>query len=289
MSAVPLSTDNGPLKELMGKVDQLAVLPQVVFKVLELTDSLDSPAQEMERAIIIDPGFSSKVLVLANSASLGLPRRVTSIKEAIMFLGYKQVRSLAMTIGVFDLFVGKNDRESLRRRKWWRQSVDTAVCCRWLAQTTRKVNGDDSYTCGLLHLIGKTLMDRYGNKDYHIVTEMTDFGVEDTVAERHAYGIDHVQVAVAAAQKWGFPELLWEGMNYRMPEDAGHPFRAQQACTAVGHAIAGAATSGASRETSALEQLIPAWALEELGLAGTDLVALFEGGNSAISATQLHF
>src|ERR1041385_5357658 len=130
MSAVPIQNLSDPLEELLEKVDGLAVLPHVVFKVLEVSASEDAQPLELERAIIVDPGFSSKVLTLANSAFFGLPRRVTSIREAFLFRGFRSDRTLAPTMGTYDVFVAKADRESLRHRAWWRHSVDTAVACK---------------------------------------------------------------------------------------------------------------------------------------------------------------
>jgi HD-like signal output (HDOD) protein len=289
MSAVPIADENEALRELIAKVDELAVLPHVVFKVLEVTGDCDSPAHEMERAITIDPGFSSRVLVLANSAYFGLPKRVTSIKEAIMFLGYKSVRNLAMSVGVFDLFVGKNDAESLRRRAWWRHSVDTAVCCRWIAGKTGKTLPDDSYTCGLLHFIGKTLLDRFGRADYGQISEMEKLGIADYNAEREVFGCDHIEVALAATTKWGFPDVLVSGLQYATPPQAGDQFTAQRACTALGSAIATIATQGRAADHGDMINSIPQWALAELGLDPASLEAIVEGGTGAIAAAQLHF
>jgi HD-like signal output (HDOD) protein len=289
MSALPIADENDALRELIAKVDELAVLPHVVFKVLEITGDCDSPAHEMERAITVDPGFSSRVLVLANSAYFGLPKRVTSIKEAIMFLGYKAVRNLAMSVGVFDLFVGKNDAESLRRRAWWRHSVDTAVCCRWLAGKAGKTLPDDSYTCGLLHYIGKTLLDRFGKGDYNAVSEMEKLGVPDYQAEREIFGCDHVEVALAATIKWGFPEVLVAGLQYVTKPEEGQSFPAQRASTALGSAIATIATHGRMSDDVDLLINVPEWALAELGLDPGTIEAIIEGGTSAIAAAQLHF
>src|SRR5579859_3602694 len=121
------------LARILARTNEMAVLPHVVHRVLEITASEDAMSHELERAISIDPGFTSRLLVLANSAAFGLPRRVTSIREGILFLGFRTIRSAALTVGLFDLFVGKTDRDSLRRREWWRHSVDTAVCARYLA------------------------------------------------------------------------------------------------------------------------------------------------------------
>src|SRR5688572_14825599 len=169
MSAIPLLNEEPNLEKLLARINEMPVLPHVVFKVMEISGSSEFPAAELERAIVVDPGFSSRLITLANSAYYGLPRKVTSVREAIGFLGFKAIRQLAMTVGVFDLFIGKNDKDSLRRRRWWRQSVDTAVCCKYVAERTKLVSADDAYTCGLLHFIGKTLLDRFGEDSYEKV------------------------------------------------------------------------------------------------------------------------
>ncbi|MGV3617111.1 MAG: HDOD domain-containing protein [Fimbriimonas sp.] len=259
-----VAEQNVRLAALLERVDGLAVLPHVVFKVLEISGSAESPAVEMERAIIVDPGFSSKVLVLANSASFGLPKKVVSIREAVMFLGFRTVRNLAMTVGTFDMFVGKNDKESLRRRAWWRHSVDAAVACRYIAKRVRLGEGDEAYTCGLLHLIGKTLLDRSGGKEYDLVVKLVDMGATERQAERAVYGCDHIEVAVGACTKWGLPPSLIAGLRYadHSPPDAADA--KIRACTALGTVLAARARSGAEGGE------LPEWALIALRVTGVD-------------------
>jgi HD-like signal output (HDOD) protein len=287
MSALPIDSLNDPLAELIEKVDGLAVLPHVIFKVLEVSSSEDAPPLELERAIIVDPGFSSKVLTLANSAFFGLPRRVTSIREAILFLGFRAVRNLAMTVGTYDMFVGKSDKDSLRRRAWWKQSVDTAVCSKWLAFFTRKAQPDDSYTCGLLHLIGKTLLDRFGHGDYGRVEMMVTAGVPELDSESRVYGCNHIDVALAAAERWGFPETLVSGLAYLTPPDDDDPSAPQRACTALGDAIAKIAAAQSRGEEPVTENL-PPWALNVLGVGPERVEMLVEQGIGAIAAAQMH-
>lgn len=252
------------LASILARVDGLAVLPHVVFKVLEISGSAESPATEMERAIIVDPGFSSKVLVLANSASFGLPKKVISIREAVMFLGFRTVRNLAMTVGTFDLFVGKNDRESLRRRAWWRHSVDSAMACRYIARVTKLAEADEAYTCGLLHLIGKTLLDRFGGKDYELVHKIMAMGNTDRQAERSVYGCDHVHMSVGACAKWGLPAPLLAGLQYPVVPAADTPYRQLRACTAIGTTLAHRARNGGSAGD------LPLWAVQELKITRVD-------------------
>lgn len=288
MSALPIDSMHDPLAELLEKVDGLAVLPHVVFKVLEISGSEDAPPLELERAIIVDPGFSSKVLKLANSAFFGLPRRVTSIREAIMFLGFRAVRNLAMTVGAYDMFVGKSDAESLRRRAWWRHSVDTAVCSKSLAFFTRKAQPDDCYTCGLLHLIGKTLLDRFGHGDYERVVMMTDAGVPELDAESRVFGCNHVDVAVSAAERWGFPKGLVSGLSYLTPPDDDDPDKTQRACTALGSALANIAQFRKEHPEADEVHELPEWALDILEVCPEKVDMIVEQSVGAIAAAQLH-
>lgn len=283
MSAA-LQYDSPELDALLARMRELAVLPHVVYKVLEISGNDEASCKEIETAIVVDPGFSSKLLTVSNSAYYALPKKVTSIKEAILFLGFKSIRQIAMTVGLYDMFIGKTDSESLRRRQWWRHSVDTAVAGRWLARQSKRLNPEDAYTCGLIHLIGKTMLDRYGGKDYESVIALARNGIPDIVAEQQIYGCDHMQVAAAAASKWGFPEQLVSGLMYLEPDEGPSESAAIRACTCIGSLLASWAISGSAEsneETEAL--LLPSWALQCLGLGVEMTDSLLRGATSAIS------
>ncbi len=269
------------LKELTVKIQDLSVLPHVVFKVLELTASGEASAAEIEKTIVVDPGFSGKVLVLANSASFGLPRKVSSIREAAGFLGFRNLRNVALTVGAYDLFVGKTDKESLRRREWWRHSIDTAVGARWLAAKTLRVPADEAYTCGLLHQIGKTLIDRYAGADYERVMEMTRMGIPDYVAERDLYGYDHSEVAAAACEKWGLPEVLQSALRYTQP---AHP-----ADTAGNHRACLALASWLSHHAKGDFGAPPMWAAEIMGFDIEALTGLTQTCAEVLSDNEQRF
>jgi len=271
----------------MARVNEIAVLPHVVYKVLELSSSDNSSAHEMERAIVVDPGFSSRILALSNSAFMGLPKKVCSIKEAIMFCGLKNVRELAMTVGVYDMFVGKSDKESLRRRSWWRQSVDTAVCSKYLAGTIKIIPPDEAYTCGLLHLIGKSLLDRFGGEDYGQVDNLIEAGFTEIDAEREVFGVDHPSMGLAAATKWGFPASLSEGLNYMRQPKGDDAFQAHRACVAVAHQISKFVIDGKAGTTQGLS--VPQWALASLSIRAESAPEVVNGAILAIGqASVIH-
>jgi len=279
------STD--AVNSMMDRVRDIAVLPQIVFKVVDLTGSTESSAREMESVIIVDPGFSAKLLTMANSAYYGLPRKVTSIREAITFLGFRAVRQLAMTVGVFDLFVGKNDAESLRRRAWWRHSVDSAICAKWLSTKCAAINAEEAYTCALLHYVGKTILDRCEPLAYEVVQAAVGSGADIRAAETSAYGCDHIEIATAAARKWGFPEILTEGLNYIDEHAPGSPFSEIKASTCFAHHTAAYTIRGKRGQDAAQELEIPPWAIRALGLDDSNMESLLYEGGAAIRSAAL--
>lgn len=280
MSAQFASPANRPIDQLIERIDEVAVLPHVVYKVLELSATTDTAACELEKTIVVDPGFSTRILALANSAFYGLPKRVTSIREAVAFLGYRQIRQMAMTVGFFDMFVGKNDRESLRRRSWWRHSIDTAISCRWLAVESRMLPPDEAYTCGLLHFIGKPLLDRHLVGGYDQVDQLVmtaDYTELD--AEREVFGGDHIEVAMAACSKWRLPETLVAALDYQAEPSADSINPAGAACVSLGTAIASSAMDGPGA-------LLPVWALRMLGLSEEKAEDLQERAVATIAASR---
>ncbi len=283
MNAALLEDPDRRLTTVLSKVGDLAVLPHVVFKVLEISaESADTAGIEMEKAIVIDPGFSSRILIQANSAAYGLPRKLVSIKEAIAFLGYRAIRNVAMTVGVFDLFLGKNDKASLRRRTWWRQSLDTAVCGRWLSRELKAAYPEEAYTCGLLHLLGKTLLDKLGEGEYAQVEELVEGGTHLIDAELQIYGVDHIQLGMGATRKWGLPEDLIIGLDY-----AAHPEKTPVgslcALTAIADFIAGRASEGWDGNPE--DERIPLWALMSLNVSAQKFETLVHAGLAVIAAS----
>ena len=279
-----LEGPDSPIAKILAKVGDIAVLPQVVCQVVEATGSEDASVKRLEQAILIDPGLSAMLLTQANSAYFALPKKVSSIREAVMFLGFKGVRQIAMAVGVFDLFLGKTDGDSLRRRTWWKCSLETAVVCRGMADFIPEVNTDEAYTCGLLHLIGKTILDRFDHEQYHRVQQVVDQGAPDVLAERAVFGCDHITVATAAAEKWGFPELLVKGLNYFTPAREPNRENALRATTALGVRVIKLNGQGKTADEID-EESIPDWIVDALQLTDNKVRALARAGLDALEAS----
>jgi len=208
------------LEEIVSSGTEFAALPQIVMRVIDLTTDPKATAAELEKVIGLDQALAARILTLANSSYYGLPRRVSSLREAVVFLGFKTLRNMAMTITSFNLFLGRSDTDSLARRDIWRHSVDTAQCTRIITSllhpVTQEVVGvDQAYTCGLLHDIGKMALDRSRHKLFVTLTQSAqDRGMRFYQVEEEAMPFSHGQIGARLATRWNLPPMLCEAIAF---------------------------------------------------------------------------
>ncbi|MEP0766839.1 MAG: HDOD domain-containing protein [Fimbriimonadia bacterium] len=269
MTAYP--QPKGTVERILGKVKEIAVLPQVVYKVIEITGSQVSSPKDIEAAVEVDPGFCARILRVVNSAYYALPRQVSSIREAVLLLGFRALRELAMTIGAFDLFMGKTDKGSMRRRVWWRHSLDTALAARAMARVLPDMNVDEAHAAALLHDIGKPMLDRHIGGGYDQTELLISAGMPILEAERRTLGADHCEVGVAVATLWRFPAALTEtiGCHHVPGPDMDYPRLCALValCDAFSHCkMAGSDPVG----------VIPEWAQMALGIDSDQALAAYE-------------
>jgi putative nucleotidyltransferase with HDIG domain len=273
-------------ESVVQKVKDLAALPQVVHQIIQLTNNPNASAKDLERLISIDQGMSTRVLNTVNSAYYGFSRKIASIKDAVVLLGFKAVRNLAMTVSVFDLFVGKTDRQNLRRGKWWRHSIDTALCARLIASQVAGVSPDEAYTAGLLHDIGKPLLDRHGGAPYEQVEDLLAQGMPELLAEQRVYGCDHAEVGYAVSLHWGFPEKLVEAIGCHHTESAdGLSDAPLTAVVVLANFVAHLLRQPSAPETWWFD--LPLWVSETLQLSPHQLQSLYLGCEVEIQSSPM--
>lgn len=281
MAANPKQNPKEVLERVLAKTTDLASLPQVIFRITEMAGSIETSAAELEKVITVDPGFTTKLLARVNSASYALPKEVTSIRDAVAFIGLKGVRQLAMTVGVFDMFLGKTDEASLRRRAWWRHSVDTAVVAKMIANTYGG-DGEEAYTCGLLHAIGRTALEKFDPESYAKIAAIEEKGVLAWQGEQVVFGVDHMMINQALGEKWGLPSTIVYALDYVSHADETEPGAKTRAAVALGEKIAALALSGAKSDDIEAHHL-HTWAMKILNIPNEHAENLFVKGQEEVA------
>jgi putative nucleotidyltransferase with HDIG domain len=225
--------------ELADGLEDLPSLPAVVMELLGSVEQEDIDVSVLAKKVALDQALTAKTLRLANSSSFGLQVKVTTIQQAMTFLGFQATRKLitaAALTGCFPrgLCPGFNDKA------FWRHSIATAACARVLARRVR-FNQDYAFTAGLLHDIGRlVLVTRFPEHYQAVLAERRRVDGELLDAERAVMGLDHVAAGVALAEHWNFSDTMRHAIEWHhAPETPGAGFLATivHVANAVVHAL----------------------------------------------------
>lgn len=189
------------------------------MRVLEIANSPDSGASEMKEAMESDPALTARVLRYVNSSAIGVREKITNLQYAIAYLGVKQIRNLAMTAAVSDLFKADEAAGCYRRKALWRHLVSVGICTRLLALQLSMRDFEDLFLAGLLHDIGIILEDQYAHKQFQAMMEAAS---EDTLLaklESEFLGFDHTQLGEKVAETWGFPPAVRATIRHHHDSD----------------------------------------------------------------------
>jgi putative nucleotidyltransferase with HDIG domain len=210
------------IQSIIEAVDDLPSLPHVAVKVMQLTEDPDSTAEQINNVLNQDQGITARVLRLANSAYYGFPRRIATVTDAIIFLGFKTIRSIVMAASVSDILSQEMEGYALAPGELWRHSQCTAMTARHIARFTKFGSLDLAYTAALLHDIGKVILNKYVKQGYQDVVDRVAMGdIPFSEAENEILGFDHAIVGSRVAEKWNLPPELVDAIAmHHCPEKA---------------------------------------------------------------------
>jgi HD-like signal output (HDOD) protein len=227
------------LDELTAGLDDLPSLPAVVMELLGSIDQEDADLSLLAKKVALDQALTAKTLRLANSSALGLQVKVTTIQQALTFLGVQATRNLIMAASITGCFPSGRC-PAFNDKAFWRLSIATAACARVLARHMH-FNPDVAFTAGLLHGIGRlVLVTRYPEQYDAVLRECERVDGDLLETERAMLGVDHVLAGRALAEHWQFSDTLRQAIAfYGQPETPGAGFLATivHVASAVAHAL----------------------------------------------------
>ncbi len=202
------------LTSIVDDVIDLPTLPQVVTTLIEIIDRPQSTARDVQIVMERDPALAARILKLVNSAFYALPNRISSIGQAVVILGYNTVKSLAISASVVDLF-GEGGKD-FNYEDFWAHSVGSAAVSYALAKRTRQVDPDTAFVTGLMHDMGKIVLDQYAPDEFHrILTIARDKEIPFEQAEGEVLDTSADEVGYWLAQKWALADDLGEAIRFQ--------------------------------------------------------------------------
>lgn len=204
------------LLALPGLRHDLPYSPVLLTTLYSQTGQTSStPLDEIADTLSRDQGLTAKVLTMANSAFYGLQQEVTTVPRAIAVLGLNEVRSLVLAVGVKALTQNKNFPKEFAVSDYWQHQLTVAIIARHLAPLMGGVDGDNLFTAGVLHDLGKLLTALHRADDWRAVDALTrEHRVSYSEAEEDYWGIEHGMLGSMVLGSWNLPEEITEPVNW---------------------------------------------------------------------------
>lgn len=196
---------------IAAKVGDLPTMPQVSARVMQLINHPKCTARELEQLICKDQATTAKVLRVANSAFHGAPGEISTLARAIVLLGFNTLRSLVLT-GVTESVHGR--RSCFKDRILWEHSLAVALAARTIANECSYAAPEEAYVGGLLHDIGKAVLDSNLPEDYQrVIGRVYNEGQTFIQAENEVLDFDHADVGALVVRRWSLTPGLLEAVS----------------------------------------------------------------------------
>lgn len=259
-------------------LQSLPSLPRVVSELLRLLSEDDFDMHELMELVQQDPSLTARVLKLANSALYGRPRQIDSLSQALVLLGGEEIRRLLMTVSVMRTFEDSFAGGLLDREQYWFHSLGVAELASRIASYFKlRFHGAD-YTAGLLHDMGKIILDQHFHAEYADCIDLAGRrGLPQFEAEIKLLGLDHAAIGSLLAERWNLPVSLRAAIAHHHDFQPPFEFRTLVACVRLADHVVKDEDMRVLGEGShwSIEQ-DPAWAalVEEVGETQEALIVI---------------
>jgi HD-like signal output (HDOD) protein len=172
--------------------------------------------QAIAKIVAQDPGITTKLLQVANSAALGLPEEVNDPVEAVQQLGLTTVRSLVLSAQVYSSFQARRMKCFSADALW-----SHLMKCGGLARAIMRrehaepAETEDAFTAGMLHDMGKLMLADSLPEEFQKALALAD---EEKIpladAEREIFGATHAGLAAYLFGLWGLPAAIVEAVAF---------------------------------------------------------------------------
>lgn len=248
------------LVEVICAIEHLPTIPQIYCELVDALARRETSLADMADIIGRDAAMTAKVLQLANSAFFGLRGEVTSILEAITFVGVETVRYLVLMVGICQQFELKQFPPGFAENIW-SHSVQTANFSRMIAQAegASLVVTEQAFVAGLLHDIGKLVFAENLARNYREVLDFAKLhGQPSWEIERQILKATHAEVGAYLLDLWGLPEAVTKaiGGHHQPIADGEHitPLAIVHVANHFAHALDSQNESAAALDDEFLEK-----------------------------------
>ncbi len=278
------------IEEIIAHVGTLPPLPDTIHRLVSVVGDPSSTLAQIVETIRYDQVLTAEVLRLCNSAYFGLSRTIESLDDAVRLLGTVKVLQLVIAAHARAMLSRPQAGYGLPAGALWLHSVGVALGAQLLARPMRLTHVGLLFTAGLLHDVGKVVLNEFVAKEYAEISQLVaQRHISFAEAEREVLGFSHPEVGARLAEEWSLPPAIARCIRYHhepettpTPEplvDAVH--LADSVCILLG---VGAGDDGLSYRVSGTVLERYALSQSDLECVGADVIAEVKSVQAMLAA-----
>ena len=196
-------------------IETVRPIPQVALKVLRIIKDDDYDIDKIAGEVRKDQVISARTIQLCNSALFTKRQEVVSLDHALVFLGQEMFVKLVISAAVQKYYDQCGNGYSLCKGGLYHHAIGTAMIAERIIGYTKTTTPAVAYTAGLLHDIGKVVLDQYISAAYPMLYREFQSQTADLIAaETSILETDHTRVGGVLAESWSLPAVLVDAIRY---------------------------------------------------------------------------
>lgn len=226
-------------EKIMSGVNNLPTLPTVYSSLTEAIEDPRTSSDKLANIISNDQVSVFKILKLVNSPFYGFRGRIDTISQAILHLGFNEVKNTVFALSVINFFSKDKILLNFRPVDFWAHSIAVGIVTRMIGAEIGEKNLENYFLAGIIHDIGKLIFFEYAHDDYVRVLEMVESKrcyIKD--AESEVMGIDHSRAGYLLASKWKLPQNVQNSILHHHNGTVGNETDSLVASVHIGDIIA---------------------------------------------------
>jgi len=202
------------LKEYVQRIKNLPTIPMIAQEILAIVGEEMTSVSKLEKIVENDPVISAKILSVANSAFFGMTTPAKTLSNAILRVGFDNVRNIALGISLMTVIGNGKQGKSADYQRIFNHSITVGFVARIIGKKVKMSTSEETLMNGLLHDIGFLVLNRYFPDNYLKVLTAVEKGKPLLDAEKEVLDFTHADIGGWLAEQWKLPATVIDSTRF---------------------------------------------------------------------------